>query len=144
VTGNTWGAPAALYTGHGAYLLMPHATVVNRYYAAVSDISNAGFGVTAGTLNVSYDIVRNVLSAKVGGAVARSNIQPIEGTNFIGAEVNGRVSWRIRPLLDLQAHGAVLFTGDYYDSPEILALPPESGRLRNPWTFFLALEWLMV
>jgi hypothetical protein len=144
VTGNTWGAPAALFTSHGAYLLMPHATVVNRYYAAVSDISNAGFGVTAATLNVAYDIVRDKLGAKVGAAVARSNIQPIEGGNYIGTEVNGKVTWRARPLLHLEAHGAVLMTGDYYDSPEILTLPPDSGSLRNPWTVFLALKWLMI
>ena len=33
----------------GAYLLMPHANVVNRYYSAVPDLSNQGYGLIAGT-----------------------------------------------------------------------------------------------
>ena len=32
----------------GAYLLMPHVNVVNRFYSAVPDISNQGYGLTAG------------------------------------------------------------------------------------------------
>ena len=57
VTGNTWGAPGALLIGHGAYLLMPHAFVVNRFYAAITDPSNVGFGISAATLNASWDVV---------------------------------------------------------------------------------------
>jgi hypothetical protein len=144
VTGNTWGAPAAIYVSHGAYLLLPHANVVNRFYAAVSDISNVGFGMTAATLGVSYDIIRNKLTARLGGAVARSNIQPIEGGNFIGTEVNGRLSWRIRPLLNLEAHAAYLALGDYFVSPEIVAGLDDTGKPRNPWTTFLTLKWLLI
>lgn len=152
VTGNTWGAPGALNVGHGAYLLMPHAFVVNRFYAAVTDPSNLGFGVSAATLNASYDVVPNQLELKVGGAVARSNIKPIAGDNFIGAEVNGRVSWRFRPLVALEAHAAWLSLGGYFESPEVVAPPegfdaanPVAGpRPQNPWTAFLSLRWLMI
>jgi hypothetical protein len=143
ITGNTWGAPGAIYTSHGAYLLMPHANVVNRFYAAVTDISNTGFGMTAATLGVSYDVIRNLLSAKVGGAVGRSNVQPQDGGNFIGGEVNGKITWRIAPLLNLEAHAAYLMLGDYYDSPEIV-LTGEGGRPQNPWTAFMVLKWLMI
>jgi len=145
VTGNTWGSPAAPFTTFGTYLLFPHSTVVNRLYAAVSDISNTGFGVTAGSLAFNWDIVRNRLLLKVGGAAARSNIQPIGGRNFIGAELNGFLSYRIRPLMHIEAHGAYLFLGDYFLSPEIVATPPDGGgRPMNPWTVFLALKWLLV
>jgi len=152
ITGNTWGAPGALMVSHGAYLLMPHAFVVNRFYAAVTDPSNLGFGLSAVTLNASYDIVPNQLEIKVGGAVARSNIQPIAGDNFIGAEVNGRISWRFRPLVALEAHAAWVSLGGYFESPEIVE--PEEGfdpqnpvagpRPDNPWTAFLSLRWLMI
>ncbi|MCA9705079.1 MAG: hypothetical protein KDK70_04410 [Myxococcales bacterium] len=152
ITGNTWGAPGALMTSHGAYLLMPHANVVNRFYAAVTDPSNLGFGMLAGTLNASYDIVPNTLELKAGGAVARSNIKPVAGENLIGVELNGRVSWRFRPLMSLEVHGAYLWLGDYFRSPEILgyataeelAAGAPLARPQNPWTTFLSFRWLMV
>ena len=58
VTGNTWGSPGAPFTTFGTYLLMPHPTVVNRLYGAVSDISNMGFGLTAGSIGFGYDIIQ--------------------------------------------------------------------------------------
>jgi hypothetical protein len=143
ITGNTWGGPGAIFASHGAYLLMPHATVVNRFYAAVPDISNAGYGLTAATLGVSYDIVKNKLAARMGGAVGRSNVQPLGGGNFIGAELNGNIAWRIRPLLDLEAHGAWMKLGDWFDSPEIVTAP-QATRPQDPWTVFLALKWLII
>jgi hypothetical protein len=152
ITGNTWGAPGALWVSHGAYLLMPHSYVVNRFYAAVTDPSNLGFGVSAATLNASVDVVPNLLEVKVGGAVARSNIKPIAGDNFIGAELNGRVSWRLRPLLALEAHAAWLSLGGYFESPEIVEplegfdpqAPVPGPRPQNPWTAFLSLRWLII
>jgi hypothetical protein len=152
ITGNTWGAPGSLMVSHGAYLLMPHAFVVNRFYAAVTDPANLGFGVTAATLNASYELVPNQLELKLGGAVARSNIQPIAGENFIGAELNGRLSWRFRPLVALEAHAAHLWLGGYFESPEIVeppegldpANPTPGPRPDNPWTAFLSLRWLML
>ncbi|MEM9454830.1 MAG: hypothetical protein AAGF11_11670 [Myxococcota bacterium] len=152
VTGNTWGAPGGLMASHGAYLLMPHTNVVNRFYAAVTDPSNVGFGLLSGNLNASYDIIPNKLDVKVGGAVARSGIKPLAGGNFIGAELNGRLSWRFRPLVSLEAHAAYLWLGDFFESPEILSFAPEEDlaagtpqpRPQNPWTTFLTLRWLMV
>ncbi|MBX7078541.1 MAG: hypothetical protein K1X88_05070 [Nannocystaceae bacterium] len=145
VTGNTWGSPAAPFTSFGTYLLLPHANVVNRYYAAAADISNAGYGMTAVSLGVSGDIVRNKVSARLGAAVARSNVQPVQGAYFMGAEVNGNVSWRIRPMLSLEAHAAYLRLGDYFASPEIVAgSTGESQRPRDPWTTMLTLKWLML
>jgi hypothetical protein len=152
ITGNTWGAPGALMTSHGAYLLMPHAFVVNRFYAAIADPSNVGFGMTSATLNASWDVVPSKLELKLGGAVARSNIEPIAGQRFIGTEVNGRISWRFRPLVALEAHAAWLSLGGFFESPEIVA-PPEGfdprnpvpgPRPDNPWTAFLSLRWLMI
>jgi hypothetical protein len=143
ITGNTWGGPGAIFASHGAYLLMPHATVVNRFYAAVPDISNAGYGITAATLGVSHDIIKNKLAARIGGALGRSNVRPIDGGNFIGAELNGNLAWRIRPLLDVEAHGAWMKLGNWYDSPEIVAAPTAT-RPQDPWTVFLALKWLIL
>jgi hypothetical protein len=44
VTANTWGSPAAIFVGSGAYILFPHGNVVNRFVGAVTDISNIGYG----------------------------------------------------------------------------------------------------
>lgn len=146
VTGNTWGGPGAIFASTGTYLLFPHANVVNRFYAAVLDLSNAGFGVSGGVVNMRYDIIRNKLAAKVGVGAARSNVQPVEGANFIGAEYNLNVSWRIMPMLDLDLHAAYMNLGGYFDSPEIVEPDDETMqtvRPRDPWTTFLTLKWLM-
>lgn len=145
VTGNTWGGPGAIFASTGTYLLFPHANVVNRFYAAVLDLSNAGFGISGGVLNLRYDIIRNKLSAKVGVGTARSNVQPVEGANFIGAEYNLNVSWRIMPMIDLDLHAAFLDLGGYFDSPEVVEVDEmmQSVRPRDPWTTFLTFKWLM-
>ena len=154
ITGNTYGAPAGVFTTSGAYLLLPHSNVVNRYYSAVPDLSNQGYGLTAGTVNASYDLVRNVLTAKVGGAAGWSNVAPPGGGHFIGVEGNAMLAWRIRVFLSLELHAAYLHLGGFYDSPKEqpaaittmsnpTAAAAGTGRPRDPWTTFLALKWLM-
>ena len=152
ITGNTYGAPAGVFTTSGAYLLMPHVNVVNRFYSAVPDLSNQGYGLTASTLNACYDLYRNVLTAKVGVAVGSSNVSPPGGGHFIGVEGNAMLAYRIRVYLSVELHGAYLHLGDFYDSPKeqaaSLTTNPTAaatggGRPRDPWTAFLALKWLM-
>ncbi|HWE28606.1 MAG TPA: hypothetical protein VHB97_11420 [Polyangia bacterium] len=153
ITGNTYGAPAGVFTTSGAYLLMPHANVVNRYYSAVPDISNQGYGLTAGTLNAYYDLYRNVLTAKLGAAVGSSNVAPPGGGHFIGVEGNAMLVYRIRVFLSVELHAAYLHLGDFYDSPReqaasittnpVAAAAAGTGRPADPWTAFLAVKWLM-
>jgi hypothetical protein len=134
---------------------MPHSNVVNRYYSAVPDLSNQGYGLTAGTVNASYDLYRNVLTAKVGAAVGYSNVAPPGGGHFIGVEGNAMLAYRIRVFLSIELHAAYLHLGDFYDSPReqtaaltstmnpANAASAGTGRPRDPWTTFLALKWLM-
>ncbi|HXU69993.1 MAG TPA: hypothetical protein VN947_11725 [Polyangia bacterium] len=152
ITGNTYGAPAGVFTTSGAYLLMPHANVVNRYYSAVPDLSNQGYGLTAATLNASYDVWRNRLTAKIGGAVGSSNVAPPGGGHLIGVEGNAMLAYRIRVFLSIELHAAYLHLGNFYDSPREqaaalttnpVAAGTAAGRPRDPWTTFLALKWLM-
>ncbi|HEX6834962.1 MAG TPA: hypothetical protein VF334_00240 [Polyangia bacterium] len=155
ITGNTYGAPGGVFTTSGSYLLMPHSNVVNRYYSAVPDLSNQGYGLTAGTVNASYDLWRNVLTGKLGIAAGSSNVAPPGGGHFIGFEGNAMLAWRIRVFLSLEVHAAYLHLGGFYDSPkeQPAALTTTSnptataaagtGRPRDPWTTFLALKWLM-
>jgi len=153
ITGNTYGAPAGVFTTSGAYLLMPHANVVNRYYSAVPDLSNQGYGLTAGTVNAYYDLYRNVLTAKLGAAAGYSNVAPPNGGHFIGVEGNAMIAYRIRVFLSVELHAAYLHLGDFYDSPKeqaasittnpVAAAAAGTGRPHDPWTTFLALKWLM-
>ncbi|HEY2743390.1 MAG TPA: hypothetical protein VGL86_02150 [Polyangia bacterium] len=152
ITGNTYGAPGGVFTTSGAYLLMPHSNVVNRYYSAVPDLSNQGYGLTAFTLNASYDFWRNRFTAKLGGAVGSSNVAPPGGGHLIGIEGNGMLAYRIRVFLSIELHAAYLHLGDFYDSAReqaaSLTTNPAAaaaggGRPRDPWTTFLALKWLM-
>ncbi|HEX9102786.1 MAG TPA: hypothetical protein VF997_11315, partial [Polyangia bacterium] len=142
ITGNTWGVPAGLYVSSGAYLLLPHPNVVNRVSTAVFDISNRGLGLTAATLNASYDFSPNVFTAKVGLAAGFSNIAPAAGGHFIGFEANASLVYRLRFGLTLEAHGAYLKLGDYYDSPSSVTVG--SPRPRDPWMTMLALKWLVL
>jgi hypothetical protein len=141
MTGNTWGAPAAIYVSHGAYLLLPHANVVNRLTTAVFDISNAGYGLMAGTLNASYDLVRNVLTGKLGVAAGGAPIAPSGGGHFIGFEANAALVYRPKVWLTIEAHGAYLKLGDFFDSSAVVI--NGGGRPADPWLAFLAVKWLL-
>lgn len=141
MTGNTWGTPAGLYVSHGGYLLFPHANVVNRYVAAVTDISNLGLGVSGLSLNVSKDFVPNKFSGKVGAVAAKSNAVPEGGGSFIGWEANAKLAYQLGVFMSLELHAAHLWLGDFYDSPQINGNKP--APLANPYTAFVAFRWLM-
>jgi hypothetical protein len=147
ITGNQWGAPGAIFVSSGSYILMPHGNVVNRYTPAILDISNMGYGMTGITLNASKGIIPNRLNAKIGGAMALSNVQPLGGGNMIGTEVNGNIAYNFGPFVSLELHGAYLMLGDFYDSNQNSYGSPVNGGLDerpvNPWTTFLVFKWLM-
>ncbi len=147
ITGNQWGAPGAMFISSGAYLLMPHANVVNRFTPAIMDISNMGYGLTAATLNVSKGIIPHKLNAKIGTAVALSNVEPFGGGMLMGNEINGNVAYNFGPFMSLELHSAYLMLGDFYDSKQSSYGSPVNGDLDkrpvNPWTAFLVFKWLM-
>lgn len=141
LTGNNWGTPVGLYISHGGYLLFPHANVVNRYVAAITDISNMGFGLLGGTFNLSRDFIPNRLAGKVGAAAAWSNATPTGGGAFMGLEANAKLVYQLGPFMSVEFHAANLCLGDFYDSRSV------NGDLEtrpvNPYVAFLAFRWLM-
>jgi hypothetical protein len=141
MTGNTWGTPASLYVSHGGYLLFPHANVVNRYVAAITDISNLGYGVTGGTINLSKDFIPYKLNGKIGAATAISNATPDGGGNYMGFEANAKLVYQLGVFMSVELHGAYLWLGDFYDSP--LVNDDVTERPVNPYTAFLSFRWLM-
>ncbi len=150
ITGNTYGSPGAIFISHGSYLLMPHGNVVNRFVAAVNDLSNLGLGMWFGSLNLSKDIIPNKLSLKVSGAAAVSQYAPPQGDKFIGKELNFRFSYRPGVFMNLELHGAYLWLGDFYTSSVVNGKqekqsdpPVRTTKPRNPWTVFLVFKWLM-
>lgn len=147
ITGNQWGAPGAIYISSGSYILMPHGNVVNRFTPAIMDISNMGYGLTSVNLNVSKGIIPYKLNAKLGTAMALSNVQPAGGGYLIGTEVNGNVAYNFGPFMSLELHGAYLFLGDFYDSSQSAYGSAVNGGLTtrptDPWTAFVVFKWLM-
>ncbi len=140
VTGNTWGSPVGIYSSHRSYLLFPDAQVVNRYYSAVQDISNMGYGVSAFFVNYYNNIVPNKWQAKLGASAALSNTTPADGGSFIGAELNGEVRYTYKVFFDISLSAAYMVTGEFYDSP---ATRTTSVKPSNPWTVFTTINWLM-
>ncbi|MFN3427503.1 MAG: hypothetical protein ACK41G_08030 [Candidatus Thermochlorobacter sp.] len=142
VTGNTWGSPVGIFSSHRAFLLFPDAQVVNRYYSAVHDISNMGFGTIAVFLNYFNNLVPNKLLIKVGAAAALANQTPSDVGRFIGAELNAELKYTLALFLDLGLSVAYMVNGDFYDSP--LTRPNAlTTRPQNPWVVFGTLSWLM-
>jgi len=141
ITANTWGSPAAIFVGSGAYILFPHGNVVNRFVGAVTDISNVGYGVAGGTINFNKDLIPNKLHSKVGFAAASSMIQPIRGGTFMGWEANAKLGYDIGAFLTVEAHGAYMGLGNFYDSPSVNG--GSQTRPVNPWVGFICLKWLM-
>lgn len=141
MTGNTWGSPASIFIGHGGYLLFPQGNVVNRFVAAVPDISNSGYGVIGGTLNLARDLIPNKLHAKIGGAAATSPVKPSGGGRVLGFEGNAKLGYDLGAFLTVEAHAAYLALGDFYDSPSANGGAPE--RPANPWIAFACVKWLI-
>lgn len=141
MTGNNWGSPVSLWISHGAYILFPHGNVVNRFVSAVNDVSNLGYGIAGGTLNLHRDVIPDKLNIKLGTAAAASNVAPSGGGNLVGVELNGRISWAPKVYMNLELHAANLWLGDFYDSQRVNG--GSSARPTNPWTVFLAYKWLM-
>lgn len=141
MTGNTWATPGALHVSHGGYLLFPHANVVNRYIAAVTDISNMGMGITSLHINLSKDVIANKLNAKVGMAGAKSNAIPNGGGTYIGTEANLKVGYQLGVFMSVELHAAHLWLGDFYESR--LVNGGVSERPTNPYTAFVSFKWLM-
>ncbi|MCB0283511.1 MAG: hypothetical protein H6627_14220 [Calditrichae bacterium] len=141
LTGNNWTAPGAVFFSHGLYLLLPHGNVVNRFNAAVIDIQNVGYGLTAASLTGSYDIVPNKFKAKIGLGSGISGVSPVGGGSFLGSEVNFNLLYRPKVFMDLELHAAYLSLGDFFDAPVING--NQSKRPTNPWTVFATLKWIM-
>ena len=141
LTGNTWATPGGLHVSHGGYLLFPHANVVNRYVAAVTDISNQGYGMTGLSINASRSLVPHKLTGKVGLVSALSNAIPNGGGNQMGLEANANLVYQLGVFMSLELHGAYLWLGDFYDSQLVNGGLPT--RPTNPYTAFLAFRWLM-
>lgn len=141
LTGNNWGSPGAIFISHGAYLLFPHGNVVNRFVSAVNDIANNGLGLAGGTLSISRGLIPNRWYAKLGAAAGFSQVQPGQGGHHIGTEVNAMTGLQLGPFMNLEAHGAWMQLGDFYDSPVMNGGMDE--RPVNPWTAFLVFKWLM-
>lgn len=141
MTGNTWATPGGLHVSHGAYLLFPHANVVNRYVAAVTDLSNLGYGLTGGTVNLSKDFIPYKLDGKLGMATAISNVDPLRGGRFIGLESNLKLGYQLGVFMQLEFHAAYLWLGDFYDSP--ITNGGVEERPVNPYTSLLVFKWLM-
>jgi len=148
VTGNTWGMPANVFISSGTYLLFPHINVVNRFTPVISDISNMGYGVTAGTLNFHKDIVANKINFKVGAAKGFSSVKPQNGGKDIGTEINASLRYTLGPFMNLELHGAHMWLGDFYksnDNSHGTDINGENyvGKPANPWTVFITFKWLM-
>jgi hypothetical protein len=141
ITANTWGSPGGIFIGHGGYLLFPHGNVVNRFIAAVADISNMGYGIAGGTVNFSRDLIPNKLHSKIGGATGMSVISPNGGGSFMGWEANGKIGYDFGAFLTVEAHAAYMGLGDFYDSP--ITNGGVSTRPVDPWLGFVCLKWLI-
>ncbi len=149
MTANTWGAPGAIFISSGAYILFPHANVVNRYTPAVADISNMGYGLAGGTLVASRGIIPNKLVAKAGTALAFSNAKPLLGGYHLGTEANAALIYNLGTYMSLELHGAYMWLGDFYESSDDAYGSPVNGsfpsgtRPYNPFTAFVVFKWLM-
>ncbi len=140
VTGNVYGSPVGIYSSHRALLLFPDPQVVNRYYSAVQDISNMGFGVTGAAVNVFRDWIPNRFYTKVGAATAFSNTKPAGGGSAIGTEINFEAKYNLRVFLTAGLDMGYLVLGDFFDAPKVT----QTGlRPENPWVSFITLSWLM-
>jgi hypothetical protein len=140
-TMNSYGLPGAVWFNHKSLLLFPFTQTSNNYTGAITDISNQGFGMTAGVLAATYDLLPNMLSLKLGTAAAWSSTTPGDALatadgargRFVGAEFNAELKWAIRYLMTVGLHGAYMVRGNFYDNVK--------GVTANPWALFTTFVW---
>lgn len=126
---NQYGLPGAVWFNHGMLLLFPFTSTVNNYTGAVTDISNQGYGLRAGVLNASRDLIPNKLNLKLGLGTALSGVSPVALADapargkYIGTEVNAELRYHIRYLMTVGLHGGYMFKGDFYDGLSVAADP---------------------
>jgi hypothetical protein len=138
-TMNFYGLPGAVWFTHRTLLLFPFTSTVNNYTGAVTDISNQGYGVSAAIASAAFDLVPNILNAKLGVATASANaeVQPAAPGatpgRFMGVEVNAEIKWTLRYLMTVGLHGAYLVRGNFYDgNPRVTV---------NPWALYTTFTW---
>ncbi len=141
LTGNTWGSPGAIFISHGAYLLYPHGNVVNRYIAAITDLSNIGYGQIGGTFNFYKCFIPNKLFVKGGIAAAKSIYKPKDGGDIIGMEYNGMICYKPAVFMNVELHGAYLELGNFFNSKAVNGEKPKKPE--NPYTLFVVFKWLL-
>lgn len=141
LTGNIYGSPTAIYGNHRALILFPDPKVVNRYYSAVQDIGNMGYGVTGLFLSASSDVFPNKLMVKLGSALAISNIAPNGGGNIVGSELNFEAQYTYKVFLTFGFSAGYMKMGDFYDSPDVTYNFKRPSH--DPWVVFLNMMWLM-
>lgn len=138
-TANFYGLPGAVWFNHRTLILFPFTSTVNNYTGGVTDLSNQGYGVTAGILTGQYDLIPNRLNLKLGTAAATANANPAVQANgvqpgrFMGVEVNAELKWQIRYLMTVGLHAAYLFKGSFYDGNDRVSA--------NPWALFSTFTW---
>jgi hypothetical protein len=140
-TGNVYGSPTAIYSNHRALLLFPDPKVVNRYYSAVHDISNMGYGVTGLMASVSRDFIPNKLYAKAGLSTAFSNVVPKKGSSHIGTEYNIEVQYTYRVFLTFSINAGYMEIGNFFNSPDVTY--DHKRPTEDPWVVFATMSWLM-
>lgn len=141
LTGNNWGSPGAVFFSHNLYLLMPHATVVNRYYGAIQDLQNLGYGMIGGSAAAAYDIVPHKLRVKSAIGAARATSVPGNFGSYMGTEFNVNVRYTMRVFMDLELHAAYLKLGGFYDNSTVNG--GNETRPDDPWTVFASIKWIM-
>jgi hypothetical protein len=123
LTGNSYGIVGAVHGSHGAILLHPDITSINRMSSVVFDISAQGRGLLAGQLGVAYDLIPNRLN--LGATVAHASSI---GNGTFGTEINGRLTWEPFTFFTVGlTGGAVLGT----------QLPVD------PWTTYAHMQWVV-
>ena len=100
-----------------------------------------GYGVAGGTFNVSKDLIPNKLHSKIGGAAGFSTGEPLGCVRFMGWETNAKLGYDFGPFLTVEAHGAYMGLGDFYDST--LTNGNVAQRPINPWLAFVCVKWLV-
>jgi hypothetical protein len=140
LTGNVWGTPVGIFTAHRSLIMFPDPQVINRFYSMVHDISNIGYGVTGGFLNISKSLIPNKAHAKLGMVTALSNYNPRQGGSLIGTEVNFEVKYNLGVFLTVGYSSAYAWLSDFYDAPSVTN---QGSKPLNPFVHFITLSWLM-
>ncbi|MCF6248517.1 MAG: hypothetical protein L3J69_14320 [Desulfobacula sp.] len=123
------------YYRHGMAILLSDGNDWQNSGAYIYNVSNIYedrfLGVTGLFANVGFPINEKLKGKLTGGALWSAEDRVVNGSSYIGAEINGALIYTVLPKFTISLKSAFAFTGDFYEVSAAQAAASAKGVSAN-------------